>query len=54
MELVYAWLRAVGYPQGGIDWLRQHRGPTIMVLALLAWIPVIVLGWLVQLLFSGL
>jgi len=25
-----------------------------MVLALLAWIPVIVLGWLVQLMFSGL
>ena len=45
MDLVYAWLGALGYPRRGIDLLRRHRLLTIMVLAAMAWIPVIVFAW---------
>lgn len=46
MERIYGWLLAAGYPQAGIDWLRRLRLPIIMILALVAWVLVLVAGWL--------
>jgi hypothetical protein len=53
MELVYQWLDALGFPGKGTEWLRRHRLLTILALAVIAWIPVILLGWLVFRLFNG-
>ena len=47
MEQVYAWLAVKGYPTQWLDWLRRHRLVTIVILAALAWLPFILLGWLV-------
>tara|TARA_R110002124_G_scaffold63350_15_gene173102 strand:+ start:980 stop:1144 length:165 start_codon:yes stop_codon:yes gene_type:complete len=47
MEQVYAWLAVMGYPTEAVDWLRQHRLVTIIMLAVLAWLPLFLLGWLV-------
>ncbi|WDQ98332.1 hypothetical protein PSC71_14010 [Devosia sp. J2-20] len=46
MERAFGWLLAIGYPRQGVDWLRRHRLWVILVLAVLAWLPVIGLVWL--------
>lgn len=46
MDRVYEILLSLGYPREGIDWLRRHRLGIILVLALLAWLPVIGVVWL--------
>lgn len=46
MERVFAWLLAAGYPQQGIDWLRRRRLAVLIVLALLSWVLLIGLAWL--------
>jgi hypothetical protein len=47
MELLYEWLRAAGYPEEAIDWVRRRQGWVILGLAILAWLPIIGLGWLI-------
>jgi hypothetical protein len=52
LEKIYRHLEAWGYPQQGIDWLRRHRLPVIVILAALSWITfVAVLVGLYQLSF---
>ncbi|MGV8830522.1 MAG: hypothetical protein ACOH2N_00985 [Devosia sp.] len=52
MERAFKWLLAAGYPRPAIDWLRRHRLAIIIVLGILAWVPVILLVWLVGALLS--
>ena len=47
MERIYELLLSVGYPVAGVDWMRQHRTATIMLLAIAAWALFIAVGWLV-------
>ena len=47
MERVFTWLLAAGYPDKGVDWLRQRRMLVVIVLALLSWALFIGLAWLV-------
>jgi len=46
MERLYDWLISAGYPREGVDWLRRHRLAVIVMLAALAWVPVLVALWL--------
>lgn len=47
MNRVYDLLVSLGYPKGKVDLLHRHRALLIIVLALLAWVPVIAVGWLI-------
>ena len=47
VERIYQLLLTAGYPERGIDWLRQHRLPVIVALAIGSWAVVIGLGWVV-------
>ncbi|MFC0009408.1 hypothetical protein [Devosia nitrariae] len=49
LERVYQLLLAAGYPASGVDWLRQHRLTTIVLMAIAAWALFIGLGWLIWL-----
>lgn len=42
MERVYDALLSLGYPAAGVDWLRRLRLHVIVLLAILAWLPIIV------------
>jgi hypothetical protein len=53
MDRVYNVLLSLGYPREGIDWLRRHRLATILVLAAIAWAPVIAVFWLLLQLIGG-
>lgn len=46
MERIYQMLLAVGYPQEGIDWVRKHRLPVIIGMAIASWALFVALGWL--------
>jgi hypothetical protein len=46
VERVYQILLAVGYPPEGIDWVRKHRLPVIIAMAIGAWALFIAGGWL--------
>ncbi|WP_375450507.1 hypothetical protein [uncultured Devosia sp.] len=52
MHRVFQILRDLGYPEEAIDWLRQRRAPIIVVLAVLAWLLVIAIGWIIWAQFS--
>ena len=54
VERIYQMLLAVGYPDRGIDWLRQHRLATIVAMAIAAWALFIGVGWLIWSVFSRL
>ncbi|MCS6759481.1 MAG: hypothetical protein MO852_11270 [Candidatus Devosia euplotis] len=54
MEQVYGWLAVMGYSPQGLDWVRRHRLATILLLAALAWLPFLLLGWLVLTLMNWL
>jgi hypothetical protein len=41
MERVYDALLSLGYPAAGVDWLRRLRLHIIVLLAILAWLPII-------------
>jgi hypothetical protein len=47
IDRVYQLLLDVGYPERGVDWLRQHRPALIALLAIGAWALFIGAGWLV-------
>lgn len=47
METLFQILTRVGYPPEGVDWLRQRRGLTIVILALAAWALFIAVGWMI-------
>jgi hypothetical protein len=47
VERIYQLLLTAGYPARGVDWLREHRLATIVVLAVAAWALFIGLGWLI-------
>jgi hypothetical protein len=47
VDRIYQLLLDAGYPRQGVDWLRQHRLITIVVMALAAWGLFIALGWAV-------
>ena len=48
MERVYRTLLWLGYPEAGVEWMRRHRLPVIVVLAILAWMPILALVWLIM------
>lgn len=52
MERALSWLLALGYPRSGVDWLRRHRLSVIIVLALLAWLLFLGIGWALLNVFS--
>lgn len=52
MERVYQVLLAVGYPEEAVDWLRQHRMLTIIIMAIAAWGLFIGVGWLAWLVLA--
>jgi len=41
MERVYGTLLSLGYPAAGVNWLRRYRLHIVLLLAILAWLPVI-------------
>ena len=47
MDRLYELLAAAGYPQEAIDWLRRHRLSAILMLAVVAWMPFVLLGWVI-------
>lgn len=47
MDRLYELLAAAGYPQKAIDWLRRHRLSAILMLAVVAWMPFVLLGWVI-------
>ncbi|MBD8064829.1 hypothetical protein IC608_04985 [Devosia sp. PTR5] len=46
MDRIYDWLLAAGYPREGVDWIRRHRLLVLVALAILAWLPVVLIVWL--------
>ncbi len=47
VKRIYELLLELGYPPSGIDWLRRHRLPAIIVMALLSWALFLIVGWLI-------
>ncbi|WIJ23925.1 hypothetical protein [Devosia sp. RR2S18] len=47
LERLYEVLRRWGYPEQGLDWLRRHRLPIIVAMALLSWALFVGVGWLI-------
>lgn len=52
MERVYGTLLSLGYPAAGVDWLRRYRLHFIVLLAVLAWLPIIGLASLLMWIFG--
>jgi hypothetical protein len=53
MERVYETLLSLGYPPAGVDLLRHYRLRIIVLLAILAWLPVIFVVQLVMWTFGA-
>lgn len=53
MERLYRTLLWLGYPEAGVKWLRRHRLYVIVLLAILAWVPVVAIVWLLMWMFGG-
>lgn len=53
MERVYGALLSLGYPAAGVNWLRRYRLHVIVLLAVVAWLPIIGIVWLLMWLFGG-
>lgn len=48
MERVYDALLSLGYPAAGVNWLRRYRLHIIVLLAIVAWLPIIGAVWLLM------
>ena len=48
MERVYDALLSLGYPAAGVNWLRRYRLHIIVLLAIVAWLPIIGAAWLLM------
>lgn len=51
MERVFRLFESLGYPRKGTDRLRRKRGWVIVVLAILAWIVILAIGFGLAMLF---
>ncbi|WP_332687214.1 hypothetical protein [Devosia sp.] len=45
LDQLYERLLTFGYPRAGIDWLKRHRLPVILVLAFVCWALLLALIW---------
>jgi hypothetical protein len=47
VERIYQLVLAAGYPPEGVEWLRRHRLPVILFLAVACWALLIGIVWVI-------